>query len=440
MQASQAIFDPPAFEALLAADRRRLVCENAPLAFRFFFPVVTLIGAAEWVTRPGHRPALIVVGLAYAVIATVGLALLRLRPQWALSIAVGGCNALCIAMLSYSPMVKGSGELCVLAINVLMGGFAVAFPLGRRRLLIASIVPLVGYAVILQLGTTTAYPVWYSVAALLSFLTVLVAGAQSIDQYHRHALRTAMEQAALAEENARLRDEAYAADRAKTDLLSILSHELRTPLFGIRMMSEVLARSELGGTAEWREHIQRIDRQAKQSGDLVQAMLEFGTIETGALRVSMEEIDTGALFEQLRDELATARIHPGVEVRWNADTAGVSMQTDRGKLESIVRNLLHNALRHTLAGSVELKATTDVARDLVVISVHDTGEGITRETLPVIFERFARGTDGGEGFGLGLYIVKRFVAALGGEIAVESTPGIGTRFTVQLPRVLPPAT
>jgi len=436
MPVNETRFAADTFDVALADDRRRLVLEHAGPAFLSFFPVVGLIGVVEWITRPGHRPALVLVGTLYALIASTCLSLLRIRPHWAVPVAVGGCSALAASMLAYSPLVRGSGELCVLALTVLMGGFAVAFPLGLRAQLIASIVPVVGYATVLQLGTTTAYPIWYSGTALLAFLAVLAVGARGADQHHARILRTALEQAAMAAENARLRDEARAADRAKMDLMSILSHELRSPLFGIRVLSEVLVRDGPDDAAQMREHAQRICNQTRQVADLVQTMLEFGSIETGALRVVIDEVCVPDLFLRLRNDLSAARVHEGVEVRWHMPADDLRMQTDRGKLESVLRNLLHNALRHTVAGTVELNMEADPSGDTVQLVVRDTGEGIAREALSGIFDRYARATSSGDGFGLGLYIVKRFVAALGGEISVDSTPGVGTCFAVRLPRVL----
>jgi len=104
--------------------------------------------------------------------------------------------------------------------------------------------------------------------------------------------------------------------------------------------------------------------------------------------------------------------------------------TDRGKLETILRNLLHNALKFTAAGEVLLHAAP-AAHGGVAFTVRDTGVGIPEEAMPYVFEMFRQvpGTGGG-GVGLGLHIVRRFIDALDGTVAATSTPGVGTTFVV----------
>lgn len=427
------------FAQVVADDRRRVVIAHAAPSLAVFLPVVLYIGVMEWITRPTHRTAAVIVGLLYIAIAATCLALLRWRPQWAVGVAVGGVSAMCAAMLSYSPMVRGSGELSVLAVNVLLGGFAVAFPLGLRNQLLASVVPVVGYVVVLQLGTTTAYPVWYSASALVCFLFVLAVGARAADHYRSRILENTVHQTALAAENARLRDEARASDRAKTDLVSMLSHELRTSLGTIHLFSELLVEGKVTKSDELPDMVERIYGQSRRALDLVHTMLEFGSAETGALGLSAEDIDAAEVLATIRAEIPETWRLPEVELYWELPRQDLRMQTDRGKLEAILRNLVHNALRHTTRGSVSVTATADPSDDAVRFIVTDTGEGIPSDALPRIFERFRRATHDGKGFGLGLYIVKRFADVLGGSVQVESQPGAGTRFDVTLPRRVPGA-
>jgi signal transduction histidine kinase len=129
-------------------------------------------------------------------------------------------------------------------------------------------------------------------------------------------------------------------------------------------------------------------------------------------------------------------------VRLRVDTA-VSLPplvTDAGKLKTVLRNLLHNALKFTPAGEVTLVAEATADDGGIALRVHDTGIGIPADALPYVFEMFRQvpGTGGG-GVGLGLHIVHRFVTALGGTVAVTSTVGVGTTFTVTLPAGAPAA-
>jgi signal transduction histidine kinase len=422
------------FEQLAAEDRRRVVIAHAAPSLAVYFPVVLYVAVMEWITRPTHRAAVITVGILYVAVAAVCLWLLRHRPQWAVGVAVGGVSAMCASMLAYSPMVRGSGELCVLAINILLGGFAVTFPVGLRNQLLASIVPVVGYITVLQLGTTTAYPVWYSASALACFLFVLAVGARAFDQYRSRILRDTFRQTALAVENARLRDEARAADQAKTDLMSMLSHELRTPLGTIQLFSELLVEGNVTKSDEIPDILERIYGQSRRALDLVHTMLEFGSAETGALGLSIERFEVAELLSEIRAQIPESWRIPDVTLRWELPAKSLMMESDRGKLEAIIRNLVHNALRHTVQGSVLVSAVEDPGRAAVRFTVVDTGEGIAGDELPRIFDRFKRATRSGEGFGLGLYIVRRFTDVLGGTVSVESQPGSGTRFEVVVPR------
>src|SRR6187401_2245749 len=115
MKESVPKLDPaPSFEKVAAEDRRRVVRAHIAPSLAAFFPVVFYIGVMEWITRPTHRTAVLIVGVLYATIGAVCYLWLRWRPQWAVGIAIGGISAMAASMLSYSPMVRGSGELSVL--------------------------------------------------------------------------------------------------------------------------------------------------------------------------------------------------------------------------------------------------------------------------------------------------------------------------------------
>jgi signal transduction histidine kinase len=125
-----------------------------------------------------------------------------------------------------------------------------------------------------------------------------------------------------------------------------------------------------------------------------------------------------------------------VALRWEAQDTAAPMHSDRGKVELILRNLLHNALKYTSHGSVTVRALPDRHRGRVDFSVIDTGVGIAPEDLAGIFDMFRQGTTGpprGGGVGLGLYIVRRLLGELGGTVEVDSTPGEGTTFRVWVP-------
>lgn len=424
------------FELAVANERRQTVVQNAPRSLLGFFLIVLYVGIVEWSTRPAHREALLLVGSIYVAVGVGGLLLLRLYPHRAVPIAVSGVNAIGAAMLSYSPMVQGSGELCVLALNILLGGFAIMFPLGWRNQMLASLFAIIGYPLILTLGTTTAYPVWYSASALASFLFVFALGARSSDRYRERILRDAMRQATLAAHNARLMQEARAAERAKSDLVATLSHELRTPLSNVVGYAEALLEGGYDDPQEQRHAVHRIVDQAGRMLDLVRAMLDVDRMGSGHLVLKVEEFDVTELLDRVRDDLPQTWRRRGVQLRWYAPLPGIRMRADRAKLEVVLRNLVHNALKFTTVGVVSVAATHLAEDDRVRFVVTDTGAGIAPDELPHVFERFRQGGSGSpssDGTGLGLFIVARFTEALGGRVHIESSRGVGTQVEVVVP-------
>jgi signal transduction histidine kinase len=238
----------------------------------------------------------------------------------------------------------------------------------------------------------------------------------------------------------RLNDELERANRAKNDFLSRMSHELRTPLAAIMGFSELLALADLD--EKKREWSQTILRAGNHLLKLVDEVLDISRIEAGELPLTVEAVEIHSLLDdaiELVQPIADARavtIHrPEV-----TDRSGY-VRADTQRLKQVLINLLSNAVKYNSEAG-EVKITVEQGgSDRMQIAVSDTGRGIRPESLERLFTPFERLDCGPEvqGTGLGLAVAKSLVEAMDGRLTVESEPGEGSTFTVELGRGEPAA-
>jgi signal transduction histidine kinase len=237
--------------------------------------------------------------------------------------------------------------------------------------------------------------------------------------------------AELDEKSRQLRE----ASEAKTRFLRNISHELRSPANSIVGLTKLLldpAAAPLN--EEQSEQVGFIASSARDLLDLVNELLDLAAAESGRLDAAPETVALGELFEDLR---GTTRplLRPGVALEVHPPPEGASIRSDPTLLRHILRNLLSNAAKFTAEGTISLRL--EERDDRVLIEVSDTGIGIAPADQERIFEEFFQVRSplhaGVKGTGLGLAFAQRVAVTLGGSVEVTSTPGAGSRFTVELP-------
>ena len=244
--------------------------------------------------------------------------------------------------------------------------------------------------------------------------------------------------AALALDNARLYREARQAIRLREEFLSIASHELKTPISALQLqvqsLQSGLERSPGGIPAErLRRGLDMVGRQVKRQVQLVTELLDVSRISAGRLELNLEPLDLGALVREVaeRFEPELERTDTDLKLVLAPDACG---HWDRLRLDQVLTNLLSNAVKYGRGQPVHVELTATEQR--VRLDVRDGGIGIAAEHLSRLFHRFERAVSERHygGFGLGLWIARQIVEAMGGHITVHSHLGVGSTFTVELPR------
>lgn len=235
-----------------------------------------------------------------------------------------------------------------------------------------------------------------------------------------------------------MRDRAEQRNQARSELLNILSHELKTPLTVIGSYAQALKGSAFGDiNADQDAALVKILQQTETLVGLVDVILDSTRIETGALAVRREEIVLSEFLDELKNQNDGNSVNPNVNLVWDYPAVMPVVLTDPWRLRIVLQNLIQNALKFTDTGEIRVVAQVDPQRQKMVFSVVDTGIGIPAEQLPFVFDKFwqvdAARTRTQSGIGMGLYIVRAFTELLKGHVAVKSTLGKGSEFTVELP-------
>jgi CheY-like chemotaxis protein/signal transduction histidine kinase/HAMP domain-containing protein len=241
----------------------------------------------------------------------------------------------------------------------------------------------------------------------------------------------------------------------KSEFLANMSHELRTPLNSLLILSQILTENTDGNlTPKQVGFAQTIHSSGSDLLDLINDILDLSKIESGTMAVDITTVPFNEIRKFVESTFRQVGDLKGLQFEVSLDPAlPPAVQTDTKRLQQVLKNLLSNAFKFTERGSVSLRASVatagwnpeqellNAANTVIAFAVTDTGIGIPREKHGVIFEAFQQG-DGTTsrkygGTGLGLSISRQITRLLGGEIRIESTPGIGSTFTLFLPLIYP---
>jgi signal transduction histidine kinase len=226
-----------------------------------------------------------------------------------------------------------------------------------------------------------------------------------------------------------------AAARLQSDFVSAVSHEFRTPLTSMRQFTEMLVEDENLPVDKRHVYYHAQERATRRLSRLVESLLDFGRMEAGARPYRLERLDIGSLVKSVVEEFRQETNSNKLVIDCKAPDKGPVVNGDREALAQALWNLLDNAVKYSGDSPtihVEVEAGNQVA-----IRVRDQGVGITPSERRRILRKFVRGSSakacGIKGTGIGLAMVKHIVDAHGGKVLIDSEPGKGSTFTIQLP-------
>lgn len=449
-QAASSAREPPASDPdLVGAERMRIL-------YRGFAPGTLSSGACALILSnvlafDGRVSWPIAIGLSAVMGAAVAVHLLLRRAylrsadadqHWRVwhrrFIAIVGAEGMiwgACAFLLTSPTDLNQ-ELLVAAVSIVMASGAVTVFQASLPVFLVYLFPVMGPHLVIFL--TFDYPLSLLMAALVAaYLIAMPLIAQNAYRALLVNIDLRFENEAVARQLERQTRAAEAAGHAKSAFLAAASHDLRQPVHALGLFAGALALRPLD--EETRALLGRMTQAIGAIDQLLLALLDISRLDAGAVTPRIETVALGPLLDRLCDEYRVEAQIKGVELR--AVATSLHVATDAVLLERVLRNLIGNAVRYTDHGRILVGCRPRAGT--AVIAVHDTGPGIAPEHQARVFDEFFQvgnvERDRAKGLGLGLAIVRRTGELLGAPVALRSTPGKGSCFSIAFPIVPAPA-
>ena len=234
------------------------------------------------------------------------------------------------------------------------------------------------------------------------------------------------------------RNLAQQANKAKSDFLSRMSHELRTPLHAILGFTQLLSMDKPQFSTTQNNNLAEIEKAGSHLLSLINELLDFSRIEAGKVNIDIEELSLGFHLSECAELMLPQASQKDVIIENMAQDMGVFVYADKIRLKQVVINLLSNAIKYNKQGGKLRLSMSNNGDRMVRFGVSDQGEGLTQDEVALLFKSYERPgqVKGIEGTGIGLVITRKLVELMGGAISVDSTPGVGTSFYVDLRRVI----
>jgi signal transduction histidine kinase/ActR/RegA family two-component response regulator len=407
-----------------------------------------LLASIAWSQLGGWLPwawlaaVAVVLTLRWKVLGALPTASMALPAKLRVAVLLSALNGVVQGLAIAFGLALDTPERAVLSILLLtLCAGSVATTGGYRPVFVAFVAPtllaLVAMWTISAPGADHPWVEYFIAALVLVFGALMLQLAQDTFRLLKESFDIRQGQAVLNRQLRSALDEAEAANRAKTRFLASASHDLRQPMHTLSLFGAALTMRPLDEPT--RQIVHHINTALQALSAQIDALLDVSKLDAGVVPVNPSTFSLSAFLDRLHGEYAELARAKHLAFTTHCPR-GATCETDEVLLARIVRNLVENAIKYTPAGGVAVRVC-DAGGDRWEISVEDTGIGIPEAEHQRVFEEFYQlhnpERDRTRGLGLGLSIVRRLAQLLGLTIGLRSSPGIGTRFDVQVPRGRP---